>query len=159
MSNEIKAAEAASQVKRGRGRPRKVAPATPSPTPEKTEKWPYYCGSVKVSGKCQKIKIIANGDQLDFPRRLSLKLGDLPRIKVLANREIILPVEYISILKDTQTEILVSRVYSEGDVERFETKVRIPYQFIGEVTWEEYQAFRAEENKKPVAPPKADPYA
>jgi hypothetical protein len=159
MANESQAAGAAIQVKRGPGRPRK-APLTPPPSETQgPSDHKYFCGSVPVSGKCYKIKIIANGKELRFPNRVPLKLGDLPRIRITANQVVIVPEEYVSVLRDTTVDVPKAKNYREGEELEYETLVRIPFQILGEVTWDEWLAFRDAQAKKPVAAPTVDPYA
>ena len=171
MSNGSQAASSAS--KRGPGRPPKAggsaeaitainraideAPSNP-PGHEEQHAHQYFCGSVPVSGKCYRVRIIANGNELRFPKRVPLQLGDLPTIRVLANVEVILPEEYVSLLRDTTVEVPRGGNYSEGEPLAYETLVRIPHAILGTATWEEYQEFRAKDARKPIVIEKQNPY-
>jgi hypothetical protein len=71
---------------------------------------------------------------------------------------VILPEEYVSLLRDTTVEVPRGGNYSEGEPLAYETLVRIPHAVLGTATWEEYQEFRAKDNRKPVIIEKQNPY-
>lgn len=106
-------------------------------------------------GKCARIKVLSNSGETRFPLLLDLKLGDLPAIHILCNREVIVPIEAVGILNDTAVDVPRSGVLPADSPQReSETFVRIPYQFFGEATWEEYEAFLEKERPKAIVPSK-----
>lgn len=160
--------EGAAPPKRKPGRPRNTEPKIKRPKVRK----PYGMKDASVfegkssktglsqqyrgfCGKCAKIKVVSNRGEVRFPMLLDLKLGDLPAIHVLVNKEVIVPIEAVGILNDTAVQIPASGVLpADSGPREDETFVRIPYMFLGDATWDEYEAFLASERSKPILPTK-----
>lgn len=162
---EIKVAPEATPQKRGPGRPKKEAliPKVRKPygmkdsevfegkTPKASSSKQYrgFCG------QCVKIKIPSNNGEPRFPSILDVKLGDLPAVHILVNREVIVPTEILGVLNDTAVEIPAPGILAHDSGPRdTETFVRIPVQVFGTATWDEYEAFLAKERPKPIVPTK-----
>jgi len=163
---EIKVDSESTPQKRGPGRPKKEAliPKVRKPygmkdsevfegkTPKASSGKQYrgFCG------QCVKIKIPSNNGEPRFPSILDVKLGDLPAVHILVNREVIVPIEALGVLNDTTVNVPAPGVLAHDSGPRQEeTFVRIPVQFFGNATWEEYEAFLAKERSKPITPTKS----
>lgn len=106
-------------------------------------------------GQCVKIRIPYNSGESRYPQLLTVSLGDLPKVHILVNRNVIVPTEIYGVLTDTTVEVPAPGNLGPDEGQReTETFVRIPVQYQGSATWEEYEAFLASERPKPIVPAK-----
>ena len=88
---------------------------------------------------------------------VSLSLGDLPTVWILRGVDWIIPEEYLSVLRDTAVQTFEHRLLrtpnDRGDwfEEVPKTINRFQFQVLGEVPWEEYEAFRSKLRKDVLA--------
>lgn len=84
---------------------------------------------------------------------VSLSLGDLPTVWVARGIDWIIPLEYLSVLQDTAVQTVEHRALrrpkEDGNIFEETPKVlnRFQFQVLGEVPWEEYEAFRSKLRK------------
>lgn len=100
-------------------------------------------------GKAVKIKVYDSDGMHDHADKwIPVTLGDLPTVWILRGFEWVVPVEILSVLNDTAVESFEHRLMRQPDKDGniFETipKIinRFQFQILGEVPWEEYEAFR-----------------
>jgi hypothetical protein len=78
------------------------------------------------------------------------KLGDSPMLSVRRGCKLVVPYDVISLLEDSKVKIPMTKWESGKPVGEYEVlHTRFPYIFHGEKTWDEYEAFLADQRKKP----------
>jgi hypothetical protein len=88
-----------------------------------------------------------------------LSLGDLPTVWVHRGIDWIIPTEYLGVLQDTAVNTFEHRPLRvpgpDGNFFQEVPKIinRFQFRVLGEVPWEEYEAFRATRRNE-VIPPK-----
>lgn len=107
-----------------------------------------YRGFGKKGEKPKAVKI----NIFDVPgegKWVSLQLGEKPKVHVLRGVDWIIPAEYMSVLNDSVVQTFEHIPLQMPDPETGNvfrtvpiTRVRFPYQFLGEVPWDEYEDFR-----------------
>lgn len=109
-------------------------------------------------GKAVKIKIYESDGVHDHADPwVPLCLGDLPTVWVARGIEWIVPVEYLSVLHDTSVVTFEHKALrqpdADGNIWKEVPKVinRFQFQVLGEVPWEEYEAFRMKTRKDVLA--------
>lgn len=148
-TEEAQAKKAAPAKKRGRKPGIKKAPkavyrevetqeepqAAPTVRPHQaTRGWP--------TRKAFRCKI--HGDQNQLGHVVPFQLGDSTKIQVLRGVEVILPWDCKGIMDDAVVDMPVCRWKGAIPEMSSEKYSRIPYSFMGECTWEEYESYRAE---------------
>lgn len=109
-------------------------------------------------GKAVKIHVYPHDGMHDNPQTwIPLSLGDLPTVWVLRGVDWIIPEEYLGVLRDTAVETFEHKLRKTpneaGDFFDSVPKIinRFQFQVLGEVPWEEYEAFRARLRKDVLA--------
>jgi hypothetical protein len=156
-SNQV-ANSATPPTAKKRGRPKKAAPlaAIEESVPVNTRErfHPEKANRRGFSGQCVKVKIIRNPNEASFDSFVKLSCGELPKVSVRPNVPVIIPIEAYNTLLDTTIEVVSAGTVGPDEERQIETLVRIPHQYLGAATWEEYEAFLAENRSKPLNPPK-----
>lgn len=105
-------------------------------------------------GKAVKIHIYPSDGVHDHADPwVALSLGDLPTVWVARGIDWIIPYEYLSVLQDTAVHTVEHRLLrqpkQDGNIFEEVPKVisRFQFQVLGEVPWEEYEAFRSKLRK------------
>jgi len=96
-------------------------------------------------------KCVIHGNPNEMGQEVPFQLGDSTKITVLRGKEVVLPWEVKSILDDTIVDMPKTEWKNGKPVRQYTEKfTRYPYVFMGEVPWEEYEAFRAEQMQLPL---------
>jgi len=96
-------------------------------------------------------KCIVHGNTTEMGQEIPFQLGDSTKITILRGKEVILPWEIKSILDDTIVDMPKTEWKNGRPVRQYTEKfTRYPYVFMGEVPWEEYEAFRASQKALPL---------
>lgn len=108
---------------------------------------PYQSRRGWPTNKAFKCKIY--GDTNELGSTVSFQLGDSTKIFAVRGVEVVLPWDCKTLMDDAVVEKPICR-WKNGIPEMgSELFSRFKYEFIKECTWEEYEAFRAEQNKLP----------
>ena len=141
---------------RGPNKPKKVLPAHKEGVHAVIVEGKKVNKNIKWCGEYVRVKVYheasnPKGGMFEFGS------GELPRFFVSPNVECIMPIEIFNGLKDTTTEVLDCDMDNarQGRGVEYGTRlnVRIPYQFIGKATEEEYKAQMREQALLPVYKP------
>ena len=154
-SNQV-ASSATSNTPKKRGRPKKVVPQDVSPVerPSAPHNPPNPKQYMGYKGECVRVRINRNPNEAQFDALVTPTCGDLPKFKFRCNVPLVMPIELYNTLLDTTVVVPASGTCGPDEVRQDETLVRIPTQYLGPATWEDFQAFLAENRPKPLNPPK-----
>ena len=148
---EVSAKKAAPVKRRGRKPSIKKPMASVVEREEKQAKVPegrpYQSRRGWPTNKAFKCKIY--GDTNELGSTVSFQLGDSTKIYAVRGTEVVLPWDCKTLMDDAVVEKPICRWKNGVPELGVELYSRFKYEFIKECTWEEYEAFRAEQNKLP----------
>lgn len=149
-SNQV-ANSATPNAPKKRGRPKKEAPlpaVVEESRPSSDRLYPKGVNRRGFNGECVRVKINRNPHEAGFGNLVVPSCGELPKFGFRVNVPVVMPIELFNTLRDTAVEIPSSGTCGPDDVRQTETVVRIPYQYLGSATWEDFEAFLAENRPK-----------
>lgn len=153
-SNQV-ANSATPNAPKKRGRPKKEAPLPAVVENKPGERlYPSNLNKRGFSGECVRVKINRNPHEAGFGHLVTPTCGELPKYGFRVNVPVVMPIELFNSLSDTAVEVLSPGTCGPDEARQTETIVRIPYQYLGSATWEDFEAFLAENRPKPLNAPK-----